>query len=225
MSKVQVTGEIFQVGGGPLSSPEDAAIYLINFNGHAALIDAGSGRETDRLLANIRSCGVNLNQIEYILLTHCHFDHTGGVPELKSRLGCSIVAHELDAGFLERGDSEARAADWYGSFSEPFSIDRKLRGEKEEIELGWRIVRAVHVPGHSPGSVVYLVESEGHLVVFAQDVHEPLHPSFHSNREDYIRSLKLMIALNADILCEGHYGIHRGKRKVAAFIGEFLKEC
>jgi len=35
---MQITGEIHQVGGGKLTAPEDAAIYLINFNGHAALL-------------------------------------------------------------------------------------------------------------------------------------------------------------------------------------------
>ena len=41
---MHITGEIDQVGGGQLTAPEDAAIYLINFNGHAALVDAGCGR-------------------------------------------------------------------------------------------------------------------------------------------------------------------------------------
>ena len=79
----QITKEIFQVGGGQLTSSEDAAIYLINIAGHAALVDAGCGGAQDRLLANIKACGVNLNQVEYLLLTHCHYDHTGGVKALK----------------------------------------------------------------------------------------------------------------------------------------------
>ena len=41
---MQITGEIHQVGGGELTAPEDAAIYPINFNGQAALVDAGCGR-------------------------------------------------------------------------------------------------------------------------------------------------------------------------------------
>lgn len=67
---VKITKEIFQVGGSQLTSPEDAAIYLINFDGHAALVDAGCGDTQDRLIANIRSCGVTLEQIEYIFITH-----------------------------------------------------------------------------------------------------------------------------------------------------------
>ena len=75
---MQITKEIFQIGGNQLTSPEDAAIYPINFDGHAALVDAGSGGAQDQLLANIQACGVNLSPIAYLLITHCHYDHPGG---------------------------------------------------------------------------------------------------------------------------------------------------
>ena len=57
------------MGGAGLTSHEDAPVYLINFRGSAALVDAGCGRSEDRLLENIRSCGVDLNEIEYLLNT------------------------------------------------------------------------------------------------------------------------------------------------------------
>lgn len=107
---MQITKEIFQVGGSQLTSPEDAAIYLINFDGHAVLVDVGCGDAQDQLLTNIQACGVNLSQIEYILITHCHYDHTGGAKALKDRLNCQIVAHELEASFLEHGDNVVTAA-------------------------------------------------------------------------------------------------------------------
>jgi glyoxylase-like metal-dependent hydrolase (beta-lactamase superfamily II) len=221
---MEVTREIFQVGGPGLTSPEDAAIYLIHFGGSAALVDAGCGRSEDRLLKNIRSCGITLNQIEYLLITHCHFDHTGGAKTLKDNLQCKIVAHELDAAFLERGDDAVTAASWYGSSIQPFTVDRKLSGAHEDIVLGGRIVRAIHTPGHSPGSVVYEVESDGFKVLFAQDVHGPLDPSLLSDREDYLRSLKLLLSLEADILCEGHFGVYKGKKDVEQFIRSYLVE-
>ena len=73
------------MGGAGLTSHEDAAVYLIIFGGSAALVDAGCGRSEDRLLKNIRSCGINLNEIEYLLITHCHFDHTGGVKSTRKK--------------------------------------------------------------------------------------------------------------------------------------------
>jgi glyoxylase-like metal-dependent hydrolase (beta-lactamase superfamily II) len=114
------------------------------------------------------------------------------------------------------------AANWYGSSLTPFTVDRKLTDPEEEILLGGRVIKAIHMPGHSPGSVVYQTESEGLRVLFAQDVHGPLDPSLLSNREDYLRSLDLLISLNADILCEGHYGIYKGSVEINDFIRSFM---
>jgi len=79
MDPYKITNEIFQVGGGQLTSSEDAAVYLINIDGHCALVDAGCGNLAGQLKRNIRACHVGLDQIEYLLITHCHFDHAGGV--------------------------------------------------------------------------------------------------------------------------------------------------
>jgi glyoxylase-like metal-dependent hydrolase (beta-lactamase superfamily II) len=219
---MHITGEIHQVGGGQLTAPEDAAMYLINFDGHAALVDAGCGRALPRLLDNIRAGGVRSEQIEYLLLTHCHFDHTGGAQALREQFGCRTVAHALEAPFLEQGDNRVTAATWYGATLAPFPVDRKLVGPREEILLGGRVIEALHTPGHSPGSVVYATESDGLKILFAQDVHGPLHPDLKSDASLYRRSLELLLALEADVLCEGHLGIYRGKAAVAAFIRRFL---
>ena len=122
---MNITDEIFEVGGGGLTSPEDGAVYLICFDGHAALVDAGCGRSLDRLIENIRACRVDPEQLEYLLITHCHYDHVGGAEAMRNRTGALIVAHELDAVFLETGDDDVTAARWYGEHLKPFSVDRK----------------------------------------------------------------------------------------------------
>lgn len=218
----RITGEVFQVGGAGLTSSEDAAVYLIHIGDAAALVDAGCGRSTGEILANARSLGVDPDRIQYLLITHCHFDHTGGAQALRDSTGCKIVAHELEAPFLEDGDQEVTAASWYGEFLEPFPVDIKLKGARDEVKLGERVVEAIHTPGHSPGSVVYLLESEGLRVLFGQDVHGPLHPSLLSNRDDYLESLNLLLSQDADVLCEGHYGVLRGRKKVSEFIRQFM---
>jgi glyoxylase-like metal-dependent hydrolase (beta-lactamase superfamily II) len=218
----RITDEIFQVGGGGLTSHEDASIYLVHFGEEAALVDAGCGKATERLLMNMLSCGVKPAEIRYLLITHCHFDHTGGIQTMKEKTHCRVVAHELEAPFMEDGDSTVTAAKWYGSFFPPTDIDIKLKGDRSDIELGGKKITAIHTPGHSPGSVVYVTESEGLRVLFGQDIHGPLHESLLSNRKDYLKSLRLLISLEADILCEGHYGVFRGKEEVVDFIESFL---
>ena len=217
-----ITSEIFQVGGPSLTSPNDAALYLIRIGDHGALVDAGCEHNPDRLLENIASCGLLTEQIEYLLITHCHIDHVGGAMAIRELTGCRTVAHERDAVFLETGDNAVTAADWYGKRVTPCPVDCKLRGDQAEIILAGRRIEAIHTPGHSPGSLVYLVESDGNRVLFAQDVHGPLHPILRSDQNDYIASLKRIIAMDADILCEGHFGIYRGKEKVRRFLESFM---
>jgi glyoxylase-like metal-dependent hydrolase (beta-lactamase superfamily II) len=218
---IRITEEISLVGGGGLSSPGDAAIYLIDFPSHAAIVDAGCGGGIDKILNNIQECGVAPEQIEYLLITHCHYDHTGGARELKDATGCKIVAHELDARFLEEGNDTVTAARWYGSSIEPLQIDWKISGAKEIIEMGERTVDVIHIPGHSPGSVAFVTESDGNKVLFGQDVHGPLDSSLLSDKKEYTKSLDLLLSLDADILCEGHYGIFIGKENVKDFIRSY----
>ena len=88
-----ITKEIYQIGGSGLTAPEDSAIYLIHMDGRAAIVDAGCGNATGRLSEHIRRCNVPDAVIDYLLITHCHFDHTGGAAALKERLNLKVVAH------------------------------------------------------------------------------------------------------------------------------------
>ncbi len=217
-----ITSEIFQVGGPFLTSHDDAAVYLIFTGANAALVDAGCGIDPSRIIDNIRSCGVMPEQIAYLLITHCHIDHIGGAGAVRQITKCRTVAHEHDAVYCETGDDTVTAAKWYGKSVSPFTVDDKLSAPVETIFLDEREISAIHVPGHSPGSVVYLFESDGQRVLFAQDVHGPLHPVLQSDQADYIRSLHRIVDLEADILCEGHFGIYRGKDEVRRFVESFL---
>ena len=219
---MKIIDNLWQVGGGRLTGPEDAAIYLVRFDDRAVLIDSGCGDSHHRLVENISAALPQAVEITYLLLTHCHYDHVGGAAALKEEYGCKIVAHQLDAAFLEAGDSQATAASWYGTQMTPLTIDHKIAVQKELFKVGNGEVCAYHCPGHSPGSLVFLVILEDQKILFAQDVHGPLDSSFLSNRKDYTRSLKFMLGLKADILCEGHFGIYKGRDNINKFIQSYL---
>ena len=221
---MEIINNLWQVGGGGLTATEDAAIYLIRFEHLAALIDAGCGNAHDRLVANISAVLPESVQITYLFLTHCHYDHVGGAAAIKNRYGCNIVTHTLDAVYLESANNDVTAASWYGAKITPINIDNKIRSRKESFKIGSGEILSYHCPGHSPGSVVYLVELEKKRVLFGQDIHGPLDPSLLSDHEDYFRSLKFLLDLNADILCEGHFGVFKGKKKVEKFIKSYMTE-
>jgi glyoxylase-like metal-dependent hydrolase (beta-lactamase superfamily II) len=220
---IKIKNNLWQVGGSGLTDPADAAIYLVRFGDKAALVDAGTGREQRRLRQNIAECLDPNVQLEYLLMTHCHFDHTGGAQTVRDEYGCRIVAHELDAIYIESGDNHVTGATWYGARQEPFSIDIKLQGKEDTIAIGSGTVTAIHCPGHSPGSLVYTTRIDDQLVLFGQDVHGPIHPALLSDEKQYQASLAKLINLKADILLEGHFGVFETKQEVREFIESFMK--
>lgn len=218
----KILKNLWQVGGTGFTSPEDTAIYLVRFGDKAVLIDAGCGNGHDLLKINISQCIPENVGIGYLLLTHCHFDHTGGAEAVRKEYGCKIVAHALDAVYLESGDSEVTAASWYGKAMQSFTIDVKIKGDSQSIQIGEGSITAHHSPGHSPGSLVYTTKMDGQKVLFGQDVHGPLDASLRSDAKAYQASLKKILDFDADILCEGHYGVYRGKKAVQRFIRSFI---
>ncbi len=219
---MQITDNIWQVGGDGYTAAQDAAVYLLCIDGRAAIVDAGCGGHGDRLAANIQACGIGPEQVDFLLLTHCHFDHAGGAADLRERYGCIVAAHELDAAPLEQGDNRLTAAHWYGAAMRPLAVDQTFSGSRDQIQLGNGLVDVIHCPGHTPGSVVYLAASDGQRVLFGQDVHGPLHADFDSDVADYHRSLRRLADLEADILCEGHFGVIRGAQAVQRFIRSYM---
>ncbi len=220
---VNISDGVWQVGGPELTALDDAAIYLIDCGGDAALIDAGSGNATDVLLANVEAAGIDPSRLRWLLLTHCHYDHAGGAYGLREQLGCRVFMHAVEAPFLEAGDNVVSAAGWYRARIMPCPVDEKLEGEREDLSLGNRTIVAVAIPGHSPGSVAYYIDGAEGRLVFAQDVHGPLHPTLCSNADAYQTSLQRLLNLRAAVLCEGHFGIFRGNEAIADFIGRFVR--
>ncbi len=206
------------MGGLGLTDPSDAAVYLVRFGDKAALIDSGTGRNHSRLTKNIAECLEPHARLEYLLLTHCHFDHTGGAQAVRNEYGCRIVAHELDAIYLESGDNRVTGAAGYGASLEPFGIDVKLQGQESTLSIGSGTVTAIHCPGHSPGSVVYTTNIDDQVVLFGQDIHGPLHSELLSDERQYLASLARLVDLQADLLLEGHFGIIETKEEVQEFI-------
>ena len=75
---MKILENLWQVGGAEFTSVEDAAVYLVRFGEKAVLIDAGCGNAQEEMFENISKVLPPQVVIEYLLLTHCHYDHTGG---------------------------------------------------------------------------------------------------------------------------------------------------
>jgi glyoxylase-like metal-dependent hydrolase (beta-lactamase superfamily II) len=68
------------------------------------------------------------------------------------------------------------------------------------------------------------LDIEGIRVIFAQDVHGTIFEQFGSDKRQFVASLTKERDLNADILCEGHFGVFKGKEKVRKYIEGYIRE-
>ncbi len=119
---------------GPLSTN----CYLLESSGEAAVIDPGDlPPELAGAIAGTR--------LKYVLLTHGHFDHAGAAEEVRRRFGGELLYHRAERQVFFAFGKAPPEADGYLE-------------EGQEIRLGDEILSVKHLPGHSPGSVVFLWE-------------------------------------------------------------------
>ena len=220
----EIIDGIYLIGGPNITSSDDAAIYLIDFTGELVMIDAGAGRSTEKIVRNIELLVLKPANISHLILTHCHIDHIGSAPFFNKRYKTKIVIHKLDAEAVETGDSLKTAANWYGTAFPPTKVDRMLSGSQEILKFGQQELHCLHTPGHTPGSIAVYLDRDGKRVLFGQDIHGPFNAAFGSDIEAWKKSMQTLLSLDADILCEGHFGIYQPKEKVRNYIESYLAE-
>ena len=217
---MKLTDDVYLVGSGRngiwLTNDYDSHVYLIDGGSELALIDSGAGIEGERILANIAKDGHDPKRIRYVLLTHCHADHWGGVSAMKRATGARVAISEREADFLRRGDEDsigltiARREGYYPSsyHIQPVEVDLPLR-DSQMISVGNLQITAINVPGHSIGSICYLVRGKGGTYLFSGDVvfHKGLIGLLNcpgSSLEDYRNNIGKLKGLNVDALFPGH---------------------
>jgi len=214
---------IYLVGGSGISRSDDATSFVIDFGAELVMIDAGAGDSTEMLLSNMEGAGLNPAGLSLLILTHCHIDHIGSAPAIRDLCGCKIMIHSLDAEAVERGDPIRTAARWYGTDFPPTRMDLKLVGDHLALPYGDETLHCLHTPGHTPGSIVLYLDRDGKRILFGQDIHGPFLAAFGSDMGQWRISMEKLLALDADVLCEGHFGIFQPRERVQAFIRKHLR--
>jgi glyoxylase-like metal-dependent hydrolase (beta-lactamase superfamily II) len=129
--------------------------YLVteSVSREALVVDPGAQVET--ILERV---GERKARIRWIVCTHTHPDHVGGVGRLKAETGASVVLHREEARTLGKMTHRVLVRLIGGR---PVGKADRLVEDGELLELGEAEVRVLHTPGHSPGGICLL--AEGHL--------------------------------------------------------------
>lgn len=154
-SAVPVVPGIYLLGG---LSP--SAAYVVETSKGLVLVDSGLDNEAKLLRSQMAELGLDWKRVRAVLLTHVHGDHSGGAEWLRDATGAKIYAGEGDVAALQNGKSrEAFFSTYYmpDTTLHPTTIDVPLKGE-EILDFGDVRITCLAMPGHTPGSVCYLLE-------------------------------------------------------------------
>lgn len=207
----QLFGNSYYVGTGGLS-----AVLITSPAGHI-LIDGASPRSPEAIAQHIRQLGFKVEDIKYILNSHEHFDHAGGIAALQKISGATVLAsvhgeQVLRTGLKSRGDPQ------HDTLVTPMQAVANTRSVRdgEVVRLGPLAVTAHYTPGHTQGGTSWTWRStEGGVsasMVYADSLNafsdgkfrysgDPLYPTALA---DVKKSIAMVAGLDCDILVSAH---------------------
>jgi metallo-beta-lactamase class B len=198
---VRIHGNTYLVGTCGISS-----ILIVGDRGNI-LIDGGTEEDADLIADNIRALGFKVEDIKYILMSHEHFDHAGGIAKLQRLSGATLVASAPAAKAF--GSGTPTPDDPQSGINKPFppaSVGRVI-GDNGEVRLGNLMLTAMATPGHTPGALSWRwVSCDGGVcrtIVYADSLTPVSRDDYRfSDRAAYVAAYRASIAKVAASPCE-----------------------
>jgi metallo-beta-lactamase class B len=147
-----IIGNIHYVG------TEGVSAFLITTPEGHVLIDGILPQSPPQIIANIRTLGFNIRDVKYLLNSHAHIDHAGGLAGLQRASGAKMLASAADRPTLEAG-----AIDFGPTKDVPFPpirVDRVI-GDGDTVTLGGVTLTAHLTPGHTAGCTSWSMAVRG----------------------------------------------------------------
>ncbi|MDH4140076.1 MAG: MBL fold metallo-hydrolase [Coriobacteriia bacterium] len=197
----------------------DVNCYLVETGDGHVLIDTGLSRRRPVLEAELEGAGCGRGSLSLIVLTHAHTDHAGNCAYLREKFGSRIAMHRGDLGKVERGEmfwkpkgegslgttlaKLAASLIGMGKF-DAFEPDVLLEDGQDLSDYGLD-ARALHFPGHSPGSAGILT-SAGDLFCgdLLTNTRKPERNSLVDDAEEMDASIEKLRTLGIRTVYPGH---------------------
>lgn len=204
----KIIGNIYYVGASDVTS------FLITTpNGHI-LIDGGFEETVPQIKANVAKLGFKLEDIKILLINHAHYDHCGGLAEIKKLTGAQLFASPPDAPVLaDGGISDFRFGGEKPLFT-PVKADKILQ-DREKIKLGNTVLTTYFTFGHTKGATSWTMDvsenGKKYKVVFMSSI-TTLDYSFVNNSKypeiakDFAKTYQTLGGIKADVFLASHGG-------------------
>jgi glyoxylase-like metal-dependent hydrolase (beta-lactamase superfamily II) len=197
--------------------------FLVESEGGLTLVDTGTPGSQEKILNGIREIGREPTEVERIVVTHLHYDHSGSLAPLKAATGAPAAMHALDARMVARGEGMRPAKPGPGLVNKlmvrlvgisgnsgevmPAEIEQELH-DGEQLWPGG--LQVVYAPGHTIGQVALLLPGDHGGVLFAADAaanmfrlgYAPIYEDLISGKE----TLRKLASMDFEVACFGHGG-------------------
>lgn len=198
--------------------PGRSNVFLLSANDKNILIDGSPGYKWNNLKKNLKA--INISRLDYLILTHTHYDHAENAARIKREYGAKVIVNEREAKYLERGENTMPHGTIfftrfvvnyivplissrfnYEACRSDILIDRYF--DLKELGFNGYIL---HTPGHSPGSQSIIIDDE---IAIAGDsmfgiFPGSIFPPFADNEDELIRSWGKLIETKCNIYLPSH---------------------
>lgn len=202
----KIIGNIYYVGASDVTS------FLITTPKGHILIDGGFAETVPQIKSNIAKLGFKLKDIKILLINHAHYDHCGGLAELKKLTGARLFTSPPDTPVLEDGGmSDFRFGGDKPLFT-PVKVDKILR-DADEIKLGNTVLTTFFTFGHTKGATSWTMDvsenEKKYKVIFMSSittldyffVNNPKYPNI---AKDFAKTYQTLAKIKTDVFLASH---------------------
>jgi hydroxyacylglutathione hydrolase len=194
--------------------------YLVRKDDINILVDTGSSKYFETLQKNLRSLNLQHREIDYLILTHTHYDHCQNAAKIKEQENCQIIISEFDKVSTEKGytlipggtflvtDLLSRAGKQIGKYLfgyPPFKADIFVNDSLDLAEMDLKI-KLIRTAGHSVGSISVIVDNE--IAITGDEMigmfKNSVFPPFTDNTAEMLKSWGKLLKTGCDIFLPGH---------------------